>query len=157
MSKRKHQPRSPAPTGPPDNSKSRGGQPGNKNAYKHGFYTGLFRQHERQLLENLPAADLSAEIELIRVTSARFIQSLMASKGTLDYESNLTALRLVNLSAQSIATLLRVQALTGAAGREMAEAIHELEQLSERIEKQTAPASPLPSDADPHLGLGPSP
>ena len=151
MSKRKHQSPSPAPAAP----KKRGGQPGNKNAFKHGFYTGLFKAHERQLLDNLPAADLSAEIELIRVTSARFIESLMASRGTLDYESNLTALRLVNLSAQSIATLLRVQALTGAAGREMAEAIQELEDLSERIEKQTAPASPLPSGTDPRFGPAP--
>jgi len=155
MSKRKHHPQPAAPTDP--RAKRRGGQPGNNNAYKHGFYTALFQQHERQLLDNLPAADLSAEIELIRVTSARFIESLMASRGTLDYESNLTALRLVNLSAQSIATLLRVQALTGAASREMAETIHELEQLSERIEEQTAPAPPVPSNADRDFGLASSP
>jgi hypothetical protein len=92
----------------------RGGQTGNQNARKHGYYSSVFQAREQKLLDELPAADLTAEIELIRVTSARYLRSLRETKGTDDYEANLTALRAVNLSAQSIAMLLRAQAYTGA-------------------------------------------
>ncbi len=110
-------------------NKKRGGQPGNHNAYKHGFYSHLFREHERRILDEQPLTDLSAEIELLHVTTARFLEALEASNRTTDYESNITALRLVNLSAQSIATLVRVQALTGAVERDAQEALRALESL----------------------------
>jgi hypothetical protein len=95
-----------------------GGQPGNHNALKHGFYSSLFKDAERRLLAELPVTDLSAEIELIRVTNSRFLKALQASRGSLDFDTQLTALRAVNLSAHSIASLLRAQALTIAANLE---------------------------------------
>jgi hypothetical protein len=107
--------------------RKRGAQPNNRNAIKHGFYSTIFKQRERRLLDQLPAADLSAEIELIRVTNVRFLEALEASRGTLDYEANLTALRAVNLSAQSIAMLLRAQALVGSPGGDMTEVLKRLE------------------------------
>ena len=132
----------------------RGGQPGNKNAFKHGFYTALFKDRERQLLEQMQPADLSAEIELIRVTSARFLESLAASKERGDFEANLTALRLVNLSAQSIAMLLRVQALSGSLRKDMDDALKALEVVAERLNITEEPDAP---DADPHSGPARSP
>jgi hypothetical protein len=99
--------------------KSRGGQPGNHNAYKHGFYSHLFRDRERRILSEQPLTDLSAEIELLHVTTARFLEALQSSGRSTDFETNLAALRLVNLSAQSIAALVRVQVLTGAFTREL--------------------------------------
>jgi hypothetical protein len=140
-------PRTPPPGRPAPRSqgrRQRGGQPGNHNALKHGFYSGLIRPRERQLLDQLPAADLAAEIELIHITTARFLEALQASKGTLDYEANLTALRLVNLSAQSIAALLRVQAFTASASLEAAEVFQSLERLASR---EPAPPSPAPGPA----------
>ena len=103
-------------------AKGRGGQPGNHNAVKHGYYSSIFKATERRLLDQLPLTDLSAEIELIRVTNKRFLQALSASKDDLDFETQLTALRAVNLSAHSIATLLRAHALTAALNRDAAEA-----------------------------------
>jgi hypothetical protein len=82
---------------------------GNKNAYKHGFYSAAFKAEERRLLEQVPVTDLAAEIELVRVTSYRFVQALNALKQPLDIETQLAALRAVNLSAQSIVSLLRAQ------------------------------------------------
>ena len=99
-----------------------GGQPHNQNAIKHGFYSAIFKKTERALLSEIPLDDLSAEIELIRVTSQRFLRALVASKDELDFEAQLTALRAVNLSAHSLATLLRAQALGVAYRRDMAEA-----------------------------------
>jgi len=110
--------------------RKRGGQPDNHNALKHGFYSALFKENERRLLDELPVTDLSAEIELIRVTNTRFMQALQASKGSLDYEANLTALRAVNLSAQSIAALLRIQVLTGSLSRDAAEILDKLDSLA---------------------------
>jgi hypothetical protein len=125
----KHKHRSSIPPEPP---RKKGAQPGNSNAMKHGFYSALFKDRERQLLHDLPAADLSAEIELIRVTNARFLEALMATKGTQDYEANLTALRAINLSAQSIAMLLRAQAVTGATSRDLSDLAHQFEALDEK-------------------------
>ncbi len=107
----------PVAVGPRDNTpnsqhaKSRGGQPGNTNALTHGFYSSNFKNAERQLLAEIPLDDLSAEIELLRVTNKRFLDALAASRDQLDFETQLTALRAVNLSAHSIATLLRAHAL----------------------------------------------
>ncbi|MEN7974159.1 MAG: hypothetical protein ABFR47_10045 [Verrucomicrobiota bacterium] len=49
-----------------------GGQPGNTNALKHGFYAARFDDEDLQALADLPdKANLDAEIELIRVTIDR--------------------------------------------------------------------------------------
>ena len=111
--------------------RSRGGQPGNHNAVKHGFYSSVFKARERSMLLDLPLTDLSAEIDLIRITNRRFLQALKASKGDLDLQTQLTALRAVNLSAQSIATLLRAHALTAALDEETAEALRNLPPLDD--------------------------
>ncbi len=115
----------------PGATRRQGGQPGNHNAYKHGFYSHLFRERERRILDEQPLTDLSAEIELLHVTTARFLEALEASNRTTDYESNITALRLVNLSAQSIAALVRVQALTGIISRDAQEALRALDSLQD--------------------------
>ena len=104
-----------------------GAQPGNHNALRHGYYSSFFKESERRLLDQFPLTDLSAEIELIRVSNQRFLQALAASKGDLDFETQLTALRAVNLSAHSIATLLRAHALTAAVNRDAADALRGLE------------------------------
>jgi hypothetical protein len=97
-------------------SKKRGAQSGNHNAFRHGFYSSAFKDRERRLLSSMPATDLAAEIDLIRVANYRFLQALNAVPGPLDVETQLAALRAVNLSAQSIASLIRAQALTSASG-----------------------------------------
>lgn len=111
-------------------NRKRGGQPHNTNAYVHGVYSALFKESERRLLDQVPLTDLSAEIELIRVTNARFLEALAASKGALDFESQLAALRAVNLSAHSIATLLRAQAANAAAARYSPEQLAALDRLA---------------------------
>ncbi len=109
----------PRAEGPKD--RKRGGQPGNTNAMKHGFYSDMFKQEERRILSEIPLDDLSAEIELLRVTNRRFLDALIASKDRLDFDTQLTALRAVNLSAHSIATLLRAHALGTLARHDMGE------------------------------------
>jgi hypothetical protein len=95
-----------------DKLRNPGAQLGNHNALKHGFYSAIFKENERRLLAQVPLTDLSTEIELIRITNRRFLEALAASKGDLDFDTQLTALRAVNLSAHSIASLLRAHSLS---------------------------------------------
>ena len=95
-------------------TKRRGARPGNRNAWKHGFYSSAFKEKERRLLSRMPAADLAAEIDLIRIANYRFLEALNNAPTPLDVETQLAAVRAVNLSAQSITSLIRAQALTSA-------------------------------------------
>ena len=89
----------------------RGAQPGNHNALTHGFYSSIFKDRERELLSKVPLTDLSSEIGLIRISTKRFLETLTSAAGSLDLDTQLTALRAINLSVHSIATLFRAHAL----------------------------------------------
>ncbi len=93
----------------------RGAPLGNHNAYKHGFYSAAFKAAEQRLLVEIPPADLTAEIQVIRVNSLRFLQAINAASQPLDFATQLSALRAPNLSAHSITSLLRAQVLNAAA------------------------------------------
>jgi hypothetical protein len=108
----------------------RGAPLGNHNAYKHGFYSAGFKAAEKRLLSEVPTADLSAEIQLIRVTSLRFLQAMNAASQPLDFATQLSAPRALNLSAHSITSLLRVQVLNAAA-RDFAAGLDGLAPLSD--------------------------
>ena len=91
--------------------KKRGAPRGNHNALKHGFYSTAFKDHERRLLSQPASADLSAEIELLRVANYRFIDALRACAGSLDGKTQVAALRALNLSVHSIKRLLNARIL----------------------------------------------
>ena len=125
-------------------TKSPHGAPlGNRNAWKHGFYSSVFKARERQLLSRLPLTDLAAEIELIRVASLRFMEALNKSDRSFDVETQLAALRAVNLSAQSITSLIRAQALT-----DLTDDTDRLTDLLDRLESGRAHALPTPPEAE---------
>jgi hypothetical protein len=126
--------------------KKKGAQPRNQNARKHGYYSEHFKRREQQLLETLDPVDLSAEIELIRVTCARFLRAWNDAHHTPDYEASLIALRAVNLSAQTIGMLLRAQSLTGSPRRDLAEFLADIDEDA---------SDPLPEDPNP-FGLVPN-
>jgi hypothetical protein len=93
--------------------KKRGTQPGNDNAYQHGFYSTVFKGHEPL------GVDLMAEVELIRAMNIRFLEALKSSTEPLDPETQLSALRAVALSAHAITSLIRVHHLHASADRQM--------------------------------------
>ena len=93
-------------------NRKRGAPFGNHNALKHGFYSAAFRHAERQRLSQLANTDLSGEIDLIRVHNFRFLEALNHADTPLDLPTQLAAVRAANLSAQSILSLIRAQALT---------------------------------------------
>jgi hypothetical protein len=93
--------------------KKRGGQPNNKNAYKHGFYSKYFSAFESKALSDLPLTDVSNELGLMRVQIDRFMKVYTASLEGLDYEERLAALRIVTLAVGRIASLERIQSSAG--------------------------------------------
>lgn len=89
--------------------RKRGGQAGNRNAYKHGFYSAHFKEGERLKLSQIQNADLSNEVEAVRVQLLRYLEAEAQVTDQMDYETRLQALRAVSLAAESITRLLRTQ------------------------------------------------
>lgn len=91
--------------------RSRGGQPGNTNALKHGFYTQRFREMELDDLKDLQVT-IEDDIALLRVFLNRFIT--MTGDFDLQEEPSIddavAVLNVVGATTVKIATLIRTQA-----------------------------------------------
>jgi len=94
----------------------RGAPVGNVNAYKHGFYSAHFKQHEQQILDERSSQDLVDEIGLVRIATSRFLGSLQADTSPRDIETELSILRAINLGALSINSLVRTRLMLAGAG-----------------------------------------
>ena len=95
-----------------DLARSRGGQPGNANAVKHGFYSRKFRDLESQDLETALREGLGDEIALMRVTIRRVFDFANDNAGDLDsWTGTLSAL---GAASTRLAGMLRTQKLLGA-------------------------------------------
>ena len=112
-----------------DKKKKRGGQPHNKNAFLHGFYSAEFKARENQFLNETPATDLTGEIELIRVLTARYLESVNSRPQPLEPETNLEAVRVVSQGSNAIATLIRLQKVRAAADKDMDELMEKFPSL----------------------------
>ena len=120
-----------------------GGQPNNRNAYKHGFYSRHFSSFEGRALSEIPLADLSAEIGLLRVNVDRFMQAYAASLEKLDYASRLAGLRAITLAVGRIAAMQRIQSTTAGDRSEMVEYFKVLsERVGEEDLRLSAPGKP---------------
>ena len=93
-------------------SKKRGGQPGNTNALKHGFYTKNFSITERRGLQEIEGVVLSDEIGLLRVLIRRFAEQIKGSQGVSLNESA-QHLAVISEAMLRLASLLRTDKLLG--------------------------------------------
>ena len=112
-------------------SKKRGGQPANKNAYKHGFYSKYYSALESKALSDLPSLDVSNELGLLRVQIDRFMQVYTASLDEMDYEERLVSLRAITLAVGRIASLERIRSSAGKDIEHYNEFMHMLDQMDE--------------------------
>lgn len=98
-----------------DLKRKRGGQPGNLNAYKHGFYSQRFSAGEFSDLSNVLTENLDGEIALLRIIIRRVFEYADSEAATLkDWMMSLSTLA---TSATRLAGLLRTQhMLTGKKG-----------------------------------------
>jgi hypothetical protein len=93
-------------------SRKRGGQPGNTNAFKHGFYTKNFSPAERKGLQAIQGVVLGDEIALLRVLIRRFAEQIQASQGLALFESA-QHLAVVSEAMLRLASLLRTDHMLG--------------------------------------------
>ena len=95
-------------------SRKRGGQPGNTNAFKHGFYTKNFSPAERKGLQATEGVVLGDEIALLRVLIRRFAEQIQASQGTALMESA-QLLAVISEAMLRLGSLLRTDHMLGGA------------------------------------------
>ena len=93
-------------------NRKRGGQPGNTNALKHGFYTKNFSLAERRGLQATEGVVLGDEIGLLRVLIRRFAEQIQASQGVALNESA-QHLAVISEAMLRLASLLRTDHMLG--------------------------------------------
>jgi hypothetical protein len=91
--------------------RKRGAQSGNRNAFKHGFYSDQFKLAERLSLSQVAQADLTAEIELFRVELRRYFAAESVALGHMDYDTRLQALHSFSLAIECFNRLVRTHAI----------------------------------------------
>src|SRR5688500_15969467 len=103
----------------PKSKGKRGGQPGNKNALKHGFYSTGWTEDEIKRLGEAEDVDVLAEIQLIRIMIDRLKGQIEFDEKIIDDSQGnkrrddhyLQQLNTLTAAAQSLATLVRTQYL----------------------------------------------
>ncbi|MBE0688294.1 MAG: hypothetical protein IH585_20060 [Anaerolineaceae bacterium] len=95
-------------------ARTRGGQPGNLNAVKHGFYSRKFRDLESQDLETVPVEGLDGEIALMRVMIRRVFDYANDNAG--DLEDWMETLTVLGSASTMLAKMLQTQKLLGGTG-----------------------------------------
>jgi len=101
---------SPKPAQSDSNAKKRkrGGQPGNTNALKHGFYAQSFNQRELEIFSGLSLEDFQGEIDLTRVSNRRILEAMHANPD-LSFDQILAGSRAISFGTALIASLSRAR------------------------------------------------
>jgi hypothetical protein len=90
--------------------RQRGGQPGNQNALKHGFYAQGFQNGELEDLEASMATGLEDEITMLRVITRRV---MLLANGVNNLDEAIHALNALGTASVKLAALLRVHKMLG--------------------------------------------
>ena len=90
--------------------RSRGAQPGNLNALKHGFYSRNFRKMEIDDLDIICAEGLESEINMLRISTRRLLE---LSQDNTDLDTGIRLLTVMGATSTRLANLLRTEALLG--------------------------------------------
>ena len=93
----------------PSIKRKSGGQPGNLNAFKHGFYSRRFTKLELKHLDVILSNDLTDEIALTRVLLRRYFYLANKKAKTLDEWS--TIINICGVIATRLSGLVRTQYL----------------------------------------------
>lgn len=89
-----------------NNKRKRGGQPGNINALRHGFYSSLFKPLEAKDLENILSTGLEDEIAMLRVATRRAFE---LANDADDIDQMIKALGALGLASIRTSRLLKAQ------------------------------------------------
>jgi hypothetical protein len=128
------------PLSRPTAKKPRGGQPGNTNALKHGFYASLFNSAERRRLEKFDQDEIDDDIALLRVLTKRVAASMLHPPQTapLTIGQRLAALRVITYASARLEKMQRTKRLLRGPEPDMVEEAIKavLEELSEETGTQ---------------------
>ena len=100
--------------------RKRGGQPGNLNAFKHGFYSEGFKSGEIADLDAYMAEGIQDEITMMRVITRRIF---MLANGVGSIDEGIAMLGALGMASIRLASLLRMQRMLGGDGGQVGEAI----------------------------------
>jgi hypothetical protein len=114
----------------------RGGQPGNTNPLKHGFYSQHFKSAEAREVEGLQQAGLQEEVAMLRVMIRRVVElasnpetaapdNASEQNSASDLESALTALKTLGVAASHLANLLRTEKILADQNGEVSRTLHQ--------------------------------
>jgi len=92
----------------PSIQRKRGGQPGNKNAFRHGFYSPSFTSAEMRSLDSNVKGEFHDEINLARVNANRLAELLKDYK-TMPFEDVVSASNALTNYLDRIQSLSRAQ------------------------------------------------
>ena len=95
----------------------RGGQPGNHNAYKHGFYSRYFTHIECRDLEVIKVEGLDDEIALIRIVARRLLELVNCAEDVDQVSGALDSLGIANLRLASLLKTRKI--LTGSSNTDV--------------------------------------
>ncbi len=130
--------------------RSRGGQLGNDNALKHGFYSRQFSRADFPGLDNLDPGGMRDEVILLRVILRRVLSYAREVK---DLPTALTLLRGISVATHSIARIMRTQYYVNGNNPEsnldIALAIH---QAAQRVMKEKGAIGWVSDDAGDLMG-----
>jgi hypothetical protein len=99
-------PRHPKSNRLPSEARTRGGQPGNINALKHGFYAQQYLKADLASLDQASTVGVQDEIAMLRIYLRRL---LMTSQQPQDILAAASVLRTITLAATAINRLIRTQ------------------------------------------------
>lgn len=117
-----------------DAKRKRGGQPGNTNALKHGFYARKFHKFEEDDLQVALQGKLQDEIDMLRITIRRVFD--LATDKTLDLESSSRALGTLGVASTRLAGLLSTQKLLYGKQDEVMLALHQaIKEVNEELRR----------------------
>jgi hypothetical protein len=91
-------------------TRTRGGQVGNTNALKHGFYASVFKPGEIRKLEEMNKTEINDEIALLRVLIKRTVVSLYCLSN-LDIFDYLRGIRVITFAGSCVEKLERTRKL----------------------------------------------
>jgi len=113
---------SPPERGSLQDLRKRGGQPGNRNALKHGFYSGKYKAIEDSELQTVLNQGLEDEISLLRVVMRRVFEYAGQSEKPAA-EVWVSTLSALGVAATRLAGLLKAQKVIGGDGNEIAKTL----------------------------------
>ena len=108
----------------PPKKRSRGAQPGNTNALRHGFYSRNLHQLELDDLDQVAGEDMDSEIALLRSLIRRTVE---LSDGVESLEVAIKLLNSIGMNAQHLSAIIyKRHMLAGNTDSRVAEALNDV-------------------------------